>query len=783
MKKNLLTILRTLVFVLPLSMCFVSCEGFDLEEFFGNIIKPSEEEYVSVSKKDLLFDGQASSAKLIVNSSSEWTADATVEWVTLSPSNGVDGDELVVSVSSNHADDSRCAVVTITSGDAIAEVAIIQDAWSADEPVNSAGYYQVPEEYLDGWDNGVITRDKHYFFIKSDTATNGYIAYMNDSVNSTLGLAMYFDESFNVTKMLFAEGMLCVYRSEDTNRALVSFVDSLGTILFEEEVELSSDQTRSMPLELTRAGGVSVSQMTQGVIDAKNAYDRLGTLGDAVAGDWGSALEGLGTDLAGGLIGGIIGGLPGAVVGLLIGESFNYLRGKGDKLEEDGVKLMLGSSDVSISEIKRTGIYSYVVKVNVSNLATRRYDQILNKYIDVKVGLYIRENFQTVNHKYKTGESAMYPIDTDGTIEIPVTVDKANGLYYVAPVLLPCRQYSTGGTTDLFGYIRYGDVKKLEGDVFDIQSVEPGKCSYSSESKDYTFDVEVCASMLCPDDVSSWGIDLFVWRYQLSMDDIVSSKVGTIDYPLSSSSYTLKYEGHLPSTYLDESNDCFSLRATPFAVTNKGERVEGTPKSFTVKVSGDLCDDANHVHAVDLGLSVKWACCNVGASVPEGYGGYYAWGETEEKSDYTPLTYKYYLGDLDGDGYYYDSNEYQNIGSNISGTSYDVAHVKWGGSWRMPTLSEIKELCDKCSWEWTTVNGVSGQKVTGPNGNSIFLPAAGYRFGTEVYDRGSYGVYWSGTLGESYSNNAYGLLFHSGNHGWYYYGSRSYGRSVRPVTE
>lgn len=187
--------------------------------------------------------------------------------------------------------------------------------------------------------------------------------------------------------------------------------------------------------------------------------------------------------------------------------------------------------------------------------------------------------------------------------------------------------------------------------------------------------------------------------------------------------------------------------------------------------------------AVDLGLSVFWATCNVGAESPEDYGGYYAWGETEEKSDYTPLTYKYYLGDLDGDGYYYDSNEYQHIGSNISGTSYDVAHVKWGGSWRMPTLSEIQELCNKCSWQWTSVNGVKGQKVTGPNGNSIFLPAAGNRDGTEVYNRGSFGHYWSGTLSEYGSGNAYYLVFNSGGHDWGGNLGRDLGFSVRPVTE
>ena len=187
--------------------------------------------------------------------------------------------------------------------------------------------------------------------------------------------------------------------------------------------------------------------------------------------------------------------------------------------------------------------------------------------------------------------------------------------------------------------------------------------------------------------------------------------------------------------------------------------------------------------AVDLGLSVKWASCNVGATSPEEYGDYFAWGETEEKSDYIPLTYKYYLGDLDGDGDYYESNEYQNIGSNISGTSYDVAHVKWGGSWRMPTLDEIKELYDKCSWQWIEVNGIEGQKVTGPNGNSIFLPAAGDRFGTEVLGRGSYGDYWSGTLHENYSYGAYNLTFYSDYLDWDNYYNRFYGHTVRPVTE
>lgn len=177
------------------------------------------------------------------------------------------------------------------------------------------------------------------------------------------------------------------------------------------------------------------------------------------------------------------------------------------------------------------------------------------------------------------------------------------------------------------------------------------------------------------------------------------------------------------------------------------------------------------IEGTDLGLSVLWAPCNVGATFPEEYGGYYAWGETEEKSSYTMENYEHC-----------DNGNYYNIGSNISGTSYDVAHVKWGSGWRMPTLDEIKELCNKCSWVWITVNGVAGWEVTGPNGNSIFIPAAGYRYGTVVYYRYSYGHYWSATLCEYGSYGAYYLNLHNGNWDWNY-NNRCYGRTVRPVTE
>ena len=173
---------------------------------------------------------------------------------------------------------------------------------------------------------------------------------------------------------------------------------------------------------------------------------------------------------------------------------------------------------------------------------------------------------------------------------------------------------------------------------------------------------------------------------------------------------------------------------------------------------------------VDLGLSVCWAGWNVGASSPEEYGDYYAWGETIDKSDYTEDSYQYYNG-----------SDYVNIGSNISGTRYDVARAQWGGSWRMPANAEFEELINRCTWTWTTYNNVNGYKVTGPNGNSIFLPAASYCYSTEILPV-AVGCYWSAALNESRQGVAYYLYFYSGDRN-VSSDSRECGFTVRPVCD
>lgn len=178
---------------------------------------------------------------------------------------------------------------------------------------------------------------------------------------------------------------------------------------------------------------------------------------------------------------------------------------------------------------------------------------------------------------------------------------------------------------------------------------------------------------------------------------------------------------------------------------------------------------------VDLGLpsGTKWATCNVGASSPEEYGDYFAWGETKPKSTYNDDTY------FDS-----DYNKYNNNGDLTELLPEDdAATANWGSGWQMPSFDQIKELCNSSytTTEWTTLNDVYGSKITSKsNGNSIFLPAAGYRWDDELYGAGSYGDYWSSSLGPYYDYNAFSLDLDSG--GWHWYSdSRSYGRSVRAV--
>lgn len=238
----------------------------------------------------------------------------------------------------------------------------------------------------------------------------------------------------------------------------------------------------------------------------------------------------------------------------------------------------------------------------------------------------------------------------------------------------------------------------------------------------------------------------------------------------------------ISQTYLNERQWTQDGVQVAFASMEAGKTYTAYP---TVKIMGKelravpstdfpellTCPDENHPHAIDLGLpsGTKWCCCNVGASKPEEYGGYYTWGETSEKSAYPRDRYAYY----------------NSFDFDIAGTDYDAATVNMGAPWRMPTHEQQVEFMNHCSCQWTQQNGVNGILVIGPSAGQIFLPAAGFYHGDRNEYAGRIGFYWSSTPGP-YGDDVHFLRFEASS--IYYDGilhsghnDRDYGRSVRAV--
>ena len=280
------------------------------------------------------------------------------------------------------------------------------------------------------------------------------------------------------------------------------------------------------------------------------------------------------------------------------------------------------------------------------------------------------------------------------------------------------------------------------------------------------------------------------YSVSVSGDWLWPSSGGDELYELSDGEYFCRVPGSAVLEFTADANSSTSARtatikitagdlSSTVSVTQAGTDGSGDEDDTEDEDSGDSSDDSgndsyevsgtlNGYEYVDLGLSVKWATCNIGADSPEEYGNYYAWGETVTKSSYTSSNSVTYgvsgMSDFSGD------------------TEYDAATANWGSPWRMPTDSELTELRTSCTWTWTTLNDVNGYEVTGTNGNSIFLPAAGFRNSSSLGRAGSYGRYWSSTPDSSGSSYAYYLSFYSSSVNRFS-SYRYLGQSVRPVSE
>lgn len=243
----------------------------------------------------------------------------------------------------------------------------------------------------------------------------------------------------------------------------------------------------------------------------------------------------------------------------------------------------------------------------------------------------------------------------------------------------------------------------------------------------------------------------------------------------------------LTNTILGKQESKFAYSATDFIKENKLSgryKVNGIENNY---INGEY-DPYNAHEYVDLGLSVKWATCNVGANSPEGYGNYYSWGEVEPKASYGWASYRYCNGTFNSITKYCTSANYGVVDKkSVLEPSDDVAHVNWGGSWRMPTRAEQNELCNKCTWvrtkdyKGTKVAGyIVTSDIPGYTDKSIFLPDAGCYSEKGPIEVGNYGYYWSNELYPYLSYGAYGIYLTTVSVEWdleY----RNYGMSVRAV--
>ena len=217
--------------------------------------------------------------------------------------------------------------------------------------------------------------------------------------------------------------------------------------------------------------------------------------------------------------------------------------------------------------------------------------------------------------------------------------------------------------------------------------------------------------------------------------------------------------------YVTQTKENHSIRSTD------DERTLLYTKSYSPKVES-LIDEVNQMinghKYIDLGLSVRWATCNVGANYPKECGSYFAWGENSAK-------------------HFYDENNYtineDNVDDWSGNAQYDAARYNWGGIWRTPKIEELEELKEKCEWIWCeNFEGVKGYQVVGPNGNSIFLPAAGSQYSTSKGTYGEFGYYWSSTPAATYMKQANYLYFTKFEPGCFWT-FRQIGRSIRAVAD
>lgn len=816
------TYLRNL-FVLLATVLFSACELFESPN-------GDKEAYVRVTpSSELIFPSSASSCSITIESSGEWTITGANDWVTVSPDRGDDGTEVVVSVAANELSEERSAELIVLCDGAEATITIVQeqkmetdyvdmafddagttihyDAVSGDMTVTYSNESNVPD-VVEG--SAIVLPAEYQFDIRvvESVSTSGNTISLSTSQGNMCNLFRNTSFTLSTTGDTRASGVdghpviapvavgyldesgkyVEVY-NEDNSTTRIDY--SISTKLWSFDLDYSGDTLwnggggrlwwdkcsfdaglkglfnfsfgeKSGSGILGKVGDLeSFSYTLQGNVAVdmhmRYRYENSATFSDDRILKYNVIPTGVYTFL-----------VNGVTVHLLVYTHLGqYVElGVGGSVEvSGGVNLgmnveagMSWTKDGGFETIKSAtpymNIYHPTIKAEASAHAKLSY------YPQIEIGLYnfIGPWFEPRSY-IKEVVSAGFRASTDGENYVAFKDEYFSGLDMRMGLKLDFGMFDKEvAKTDVFNVV---DDTLLTTSPARITLVSPssGMKLEDDESVDVKFKVEAYS----PVTGKYWATDNAAVVFDTESGELSDYVV------LSDASGMVKVNWNPTATRA--ATEEHTLRATLYDID--GKVIDEA--TFVVEAEPEGCDDANHPHAVDLGLSVKWACCNVGADSPEDYGDFFAWGETSPKTYYDLDNYQHWV-DYDGEGDWSDDDEWT-INTDISGTQYDAARANWGGSWRMPTWSECEELIDNCTWTWTMRNGVKCYEVKSKkNGNSIFLPAAGCCIGDTTYE-GCY--YWSSTPEEFFS--AYFLSSQFGSPTMIF--RRCYGQSVRPVAE
>lgn len=571
------------------------------------------------------------------------------------------------------------------------------------------------------WDAGVITKDNTYLLVKQDTLTNGYVGYLNNSDIDDKGVALYFDHNITLTSFVTEKGSCALYwKSSDI--ADIHVITNTSDNIYE-----NVSMTSYMPASTRTAWEPVILAVAKGASAALTI---------------GSAAEGLAAMFDGDFEATCRNALElicGEVSDKVFKHTLDYaaidaaLAGY-DKLmkelTEKGQLMYLGDCRVSMKSVK-TWINTYKLDVTVTGYETIPViDQSSGAKCEVVCGIAARKG-SDVSYSKNDLIIDEFIVDGNGTKSFEFELPEGSG-YTVVPYLI-----ATGHTSFPADYVRYGNKVQLEGNAGYIDEFR--QMSHTRNGDKYTFKCYVYA-------ICNQVIDKVYWQVYYEDHNETKVFVSQKNYSEPAVSRGLaivnefEFEIEIGAERFDDGKEEIKLGIATFDESNE-LLLESYPQIFELATEFDRW--------VDLGLpsGILWAAYNVDANSPEESGGYYAWGETEEKSSYTWDNYEHsYPDDVAiWTGAY--------IGEEISGTSYDVAHVKWGDGARMPTFEEVKELVLNCTFKYGTYNEIKGDYAIGPNGKSIFLPFAGSWNNNELLYEGQFGHFWSGTYDNIWSGD------------------------------